>query len=233
MVDQQDGELPGDVSSVSQLDFIPDEYINFLSDRKCINHDVGSPSRGYHRTRPLRHADVSGNVSTYYLDPFASSVFAILVLELLERFSFYGLYMTQTNYLGGSYGDGEWSADLGAMDAASLISLSTAVAYTSPFIGGLSVDGLVATKRVGSLIAFFPVLPRRPAGGQVHGRLQDHTPRDMRLLSSWSLSHRIVHEADVVARHARVQRNGVQGGASLPVADGDWHRQVVRERLRG
>ncbi|KAL7522454.1 hypothetical protein ACHAWF_000304, partial [Thalassiosira exigua] len=53
--------------------------------------------------------------------------------------SFYGLYMTQTNYLMGSYEE-EWNADLTSMDATSLISLSTAVAYTVPFAGGMLAD---------------------------------------------------------------------------------------------
>jgi len=47
--------------------------------------------------------------------------------------------MTQTNYLTGSYDD-EWNADMTSMDAASLVSLSTAVAYTVPFMGGILAD---------------------------------------------------------------------------------------------
>ena len=47
--------------------------------------------------------------------------------------------MTQTNYLTGSYSD-DWNADMTSMEAASLISLSTAVAYTVPFISGMLAD---------------------------------------------------------------------------------------------
>ena len=80
-----------------------------------------------------------GHTYTYALNPLTYSVFLILVLELLERFSFYGVFMTQTNYLTGSYDD-EWNADMTSMDAASLVSLSTAVAYTVPFMGGILAD---------------------------------------------------------------------------------------------
>jgi len=55
------------------------------------------------KTRPLINTDTSGNTHTYALNPLTYSVFLILVLELLERFSFYGVFMTQTNYLTGSY----------------------------------------------------------------------------------------------------------------------------------
>ena len=48
--------------------------------------------------------------------------------------------MTQTNYLTGSYSSDDWYADLTSMDAASLVSLSTAVAYTVPFLGGILAD---------------------------------------------------------------------------------------------
>jgi len=48
--------------------------------------------------------------------------------------------MTQTNYLTGSYND-EWNADMTSMEAASLIALSTAVAYSVPFFGGMLADG--------------------------------------------------------------------------------------------
>ena len=47
--------------------------------------------------------------------------------------------MSQTNYLTGSYDD-EWNANLSSMQAASIVSLSTAVAYTVPFVGGMLAD---------------------------------------------------------------------------------------------
>ncbi|MBD5028000.1 hypothetical protein GUF51_25615, partial [Xanthomonas citri pv. citri] len=55
-------------------------------------------------------------------------MFLILVMEMLERLSFYGINFTQTNYLTGEYGN--WSADLGSVQAASWVQTSTAVAYT-------------------------------------------------------------------------------------------------------
>jgi hypothetical protein len=41
--------------------------------------------------------------------------------------------------LTGSY-DADWNAGLTSMEAASLISLSTAVVYTVPFLGGMLAD---------------------------------------------------------------------------------------------
>jgi len=124
--------IPGDVRTRRQLQDVPEEYLNHHSDDK------------HHR--PLLHTDARGNTYTYALNPLTYNVFLILVLELLERFSFYGLYLTQTNYLTGSY-DARWSANLTSMDAASLISLSTAVAYTVPFLGGMVADAYLGDYR--------------------------------------------------------------------------------------
>jgi hypothetical protein len=127
---QQDPEfsVPGDVSSLDHLADVPNELLN-----------CDPTSATFDKHRPLLHTDANDNVYTYALNPLTYSVFLILVLELLERFSFYGLYMTQTNFLMGSY-DEEWNAGTASMDAASLVSLSTAVAYTAPFAGGMLAD---------------------------------------------------------------------------------------------
>ena len=68
--------------------------------------------------------------------------------------------MTQTNFLTGSY-DEEWNADMTSMDAASLVSLSTAVAYTVPFVGGLLADAYLGdykTILVGTVVFYLPGL---------------------------------------------------------------------------
>jgi POT family proton-dependent oligopeptide transporter len=135
-------ELPGDVSTHEQLSLIPEE---------CLSNNT---------IRPLLHTDAQGNSYTYSLNPLYYSVFLILILELLERFSFYGLYMSQTNYLTGSY-DENWNADMSSMEAASLVSLSTAVAYTVPFLGGLLADGYLGdykTILLGTVIFYLPGL---------------------------------------------------------------------------
>jgi POT family proton-dependent oligopeptide transporter len=146
---QQKNSVPGDVSSLQQLGEVPEELLNL--DRQsgiCDKH------------RPLLHTDANGNLYTYALNPLTYSVFLILVLELLERFSFYGLYMTQTNYLTGSYNE-KWSPHMSSMDAASLISISTAVAYTVPFVGGMLADrflGDYETILVGVVFFYLPGL---------------------------------------------------------------------------
>jgi POT family proton-dependent oligopeptide transporter len=144
---QEEFSVPGDVSSLPQLGEVPEELLNL--DRESGRCD---------KYRPLLHTDSNGNVYTYALNPLTYSVFLILVLELLERFSFYGLYMTQTNYLTGSY-DEKWNADMTSMDAASLISLSTAVAYTVPFVGGMLADTYLGDYRtilVGFVFFYLP-----------------------------------------------------------------------------
>lgn len=138
--------LPGDVQTREQLQSVPDEFINF---------DIKTST-----SRPLLHTDAQGNVYTYSLNPVTYSVFLILVLELLERFSFYGLYMTQTTFLVGSY-DEEWNADLSSMEAAGLVSLSTAIAYTIPFVGGFLADAYLGdykTILMGTVLFYIPGL---------------------------------------------------------------------------
>ncbi|KAL7536693.1 hypothetical protein ACHAXR_007341 [Thalassiosira sp. AJA248-18] len=140
--------VPGDVHTLQQLEDVPDEYLNLDHSGNCNKH------------RPLLHTDGNGNSYAYALNPLKYSVFLILVLELLERFSYYGLYMTQTNYLTGSY-NADWNADMTSMDAASLISLSTAVVYTVPFISGMLADvflGDYKTILVGVLFFYLPGL---------------------------------------------------------------------------
>jgi len=122
--EDEDGDLPTNVSRVDQLYGLPPE---------CLNHD------DVHK--PLRHLDDQGNEYHYSLNPMMYSVGLILVVELLERFSFYGIYYTQTLYLTGVY-DAHWNAGLSSVDAASFVSLSTMVAYTTPFVGAILADTL-------------------------------------------------------------------------------------------
>ena len=136
--------LPGDVHTPDQLQSLPEEYLN--------PHPKTSSSR------PLLHTDANGNTYTYSLSPVTYSVFLILVLELLERFSFYGLYLTQTNFLTGSYSE-EWNPNLSSMEAASMVSLSAAIAYTIPFAGGYLADAYLGDYKTILLGTAFFYLP--------------------------------------------------------------------------
>lgn len=69
-----DDELPTNICQSRQLDVVPKE---------CLSGD---------QERPLMHVDVSGHKSLYSLQPMKYSVMFILIVELLERFSFYGYY---------------------------------------------------------------------------------------------------------------------------------------------
>jgi POT family proton-dependent oligopeptide transporter len=79
------------ISHPSHLASLPPE---FLSNSTHYNH--------VHR--PLLHVDDSHgrqDYYTYYLNPMKQAVFFILAIEMLERFSFYGINYTTTAYLTG------------------------------------------------------------------------------------------------------------------------------------
>jgi POT family proton-dependent oligopeptide transporter len=116
-----DEDLPTHVNDKSMLATLPTE---------CLS---GNPRR------PLRHVDDKGNEYFYSLKPMLFSVALILVVELFERFSFYGIFYTQTLYLTGVYNE-DWNAGLTSVDAASFVSWSTAVAFTTPFVGAILSD---------------------------------------------------------------------------------------------
>jgi len=91
---------------------------------------------------PLQNVDDKGNVFTYSLHPMTYSAMFILLIEGLERFSYYGLTYTQYPYLTGEY-DKNWSPGMSSVEASSFTSASVAITYTSPFLGGILADGLL------------------------------------------------------------------------------------------
>jgi dipeptide/tripeptide permease len=117
-------DLPSNVCTQEQLDLLPQE---------CLS---GNPDR------PLRHVDEMGEVTHYALQPMFYSVIFILLVELLERFSFYGIDYTQTSYLTGVYNE-HWNAGMSSVTASSYVSVSTAIAYTTPFFGAYLADSLI------------------------------------------------------------------------------------------
>ena len=137
-----DEELPTNVETQEQLECLPDECLSGRSDR------------------PLRHVDLKGNVFHYALRPISYSVGLILVVELMERFAFYGVYYTQTLYLTGVY-NADWNPGFTSIDAASYVSISTAVAYTTPFIGAILADSVLGDYKsilFGCLCLYLPGL---------------------------------------------------------------------------
>ena len=116
-------EIPSNVSSEEQLIKLPIEYLS------------ENPAK------PLQHvgSKATDQVQEYALNPLKYSVIFILLVELLERFAFYGINYTQTAYLTGSY-NRDWNSGMSSVEASSLVSISTAIAYTAPFIGALLAD---------------------------------------------------------------------------------------------
>jgi len=150
-----DEELPNDVSRVEQLSSLP---------LVCLNQNPRSK-----KDRPLRHVDEDGSVSIYALNPMTYSVIYILLVELLERFSFYGISYTETLYLTGIYDDRKnhfldaerWNADMSAIQASSMVSISTAIAYSCPFVGAILADCFLGDYKamlVGSICFYLPGL---------------------------------------------------------------------------
>jgi proton-dependent oligopeptide transporter, POT family len=132
--------IPTNVSTDDQLALVPDEF------------------KSNNKQRPLKLKDDRGEVNMYYLKPMVSSVIFILMIELLERFSFYGINYTQTSFLTGAYNK-HWNADMSAVKASSYVSISTAIAYTAPFGGAILADSILGeywTIMFGALVFYLP-----------------------------------------------------------------------------
>ena len=122
-VPSPDDVIPSNVGDESQLYLVPED---------CLSGDD---------VRPLLHIDDLGNKYRYALQPMVYSVILILIVELLERFCFYGIYYTQTLFLTGAYNE-DWNAGFASVKATSFVSMSTMVAYTTPFVGAFMADSL-------------------------------------------------------------------------------------------
>jgi proton-dependent oligopeptide transporter, POT family len=169
----EDADLPTNVNTKEQLALLPPE---------CLS---GNPRR------PLRHVDDLGRVSEYALNPNASIVLLVLIVETMERFSFYGVYYTLTLYLTGIYND-DWNAGWTAVEAASYVSLSTAVAYTTPFIGALLADSVLgdyASIVVGAALLYWPglVLVAATTVPYLLGETFNHVALSIAVLGLWPL----------------------------------------------
>jgi POT family proton-dependent oligopeptide transporter len=148
-----DADLPTNVTTLEQLDELPDDLKS------------GNP------LKPLQHIDEgamddddSEDVSEAYytyqysLQPMTYAVIFILVVELLERFSYYGIVYTETSYLTGSYNP-DWNAGFTAVTASSYVSVSSAIAYTTPFFGSILADSFCGEYWVilcGTLFFYLP-----------------------------------------------------------------------------
>jgi POT family proton-dependent oligopeptide transporter len=133
-------ELPSNVNTKEQLMKLPIEYLS-ENPARPLQHMVESSCTS--SNNKLAIADAPENrqeeVHEYALNPLTYSVILILTVELLERFAFYGINYTQTSYLTGAYNK-DWNSGMTSVEASSFVSISTAVAYTAPFIGALLAD---------------------------------------------------------------------------------------------
>ena len=167
-----DDDLPSNVSEEDQLSILPEE---------CLSND---------NERPLRHVDDLGNVYHYALQPMMYSVIFILIVEVFERFSYYGVYYTQTLFLTGAY-DENWNAGFGSVTASSFVSVSTAVAYTTPFVGAFLADYLGDYRSIlyGCLVLYLPGLCLVALTTVPHllGEKFNHTVLSIGVLILWPL----------------------------------------------
>jgi proton-dependent oligopeptide transporter, POT family len=142
-----DDNIPTNVSTEEQLALLPPECLSNVADR---------PLQHYHEDNVT--------ITTYSLQPMLYSVIVILLVEGIERFVFYGINYTQTSYLTGEYSDtypkySDWNANMDAISASSYVSISVAVAYTTPFIGAYFADQLFGdyyTIIIGILCFYIP-----------------------------------------------------------------------------
>ena len=93
-------EYPTNVCEEEQLKQLP---VCFLSD---------DPNR------PLQIAEEDGTIHKYSLHPMTYSAIFILLIEALERFTYYGLTYTQYPYLTGEYNK-SWSPNFTSVGASS------------------------------------------------------------------------------------------------------------------
>ena len=175
---RDDDELPCNVDKKEMLELLPPE---------CKS---GDPKR------PLRHVDDRGQVSHYALQPLFYCVLLILAVECFERFSFYSICYTQTMYLTGVY-NADWNAGLTSVDAASFVAISTAVAYTTTFVGATLADvvwGEYTTILVGALGLYIPglLLLALTTVPYLLGQEFNHTLLSLALLLLWPLGTGIV-----------------------------------------
>ena len=127
-----EGGFPSDVHRKEDLTTLPEE---FLSTRDDDGHDGGR--------RPLKNIDIAdGSTHLYALDPLWYSVFLILLVEGMERFTWTGTVVTQLPYLEGQYSP-DWNAGMTPTQAGSLKSTEFAIAFAAPFLGGIVADGWV------------------------------------------------------------------------------------------
>lgn len=111
--------LPTNVHLKEELALLPEKYLSDDPQRPLYLH-------------PYKYA----------LKPLFYSVLFILIIEGLERFTYYGINTTETAYLIGDY-DEDWNANMTDVRAASYTSASVGIAYTAPFLGGILADGLL------------------------------------------------------------------------------------------
>ena len=135
-------ELLDNVDSEEQLAQVPSEYLS------------GDAAK------PLLSRDAAGNEYKHVLRPMLFSVVFILLVELLERLSYYGVVFTQMSYLTGQY-NAEWSANMTTVQASQFVSSSVAITYSMPFLGALIADtfiGNYATILLFSVASYMPGL---------------------------------------------------------------------------
>lgn len=116
---------------------------------QLLQHD----DHPHHRHRPLVYKS-----NRYSPNPLHYSVFYILIIEALERFSYYGLVYTQTPFLTGVY-DADWNAGMTGVQASAVVAASTAIAFTAPFLGAWLADGILGDYWVilgGTLVLYIP-----------------------------------------------------------------------------
>jgi len=146
-------QVPSNVNSKEELVLLPEEYLSNDPRRPLLFVDTNTSTTSNIKKNKTKRNDTDGATSTdreetqqhqyqqfkYALRPMWYSVIFILIIECLERLTYYGINNTETAFLTGAYGT--WSPNMSDVKASSYTSTSIAIAYTVPFIGGIVADG--------------------------------------------------------------------------------------------
>jgi dipeptide/tripeptide permease len=130
--DSKDENLPSNVDSKEQLACLPERYLSDDPKRPLLLTTCDESLYG----------DGKHSYFKYALRPLWYSAFLILVVELMERFTYYGIGSIQTAFLTGAY-QPNWNPEMSAVQASMYTSTSIGIAYTVPFVGGIIADGFL------------------------------------------------------------------------------------------
>ena len=149
------------ISYVSRREHLTqmNRQISYVSRREHLTEVPGEYLSG-DAIRPLVSRDKAGNEFTHVLRP-TFSVMCIVMMEVMDELSYYGIVGTFVLYLEGMYPAHFWSAGMTTIQGGQLVSTSIAIMFTTPFIMAIIADSFIGnylTILICSLCLYLPGL---------------------------------------------------------------------------